>query len=161
MGGGAHRPVDADGKDVTGTVGSYDEPALVGEHTVLAPTFSDGEISVRPTEIDLDATLPHADGADVIDPAYRLVVLTTTVTNNGSEALLLTDEMTLDASTDLGYYVDVAAGLVPEPLTAAAEIPAGGEVELHSAFLVPEDEVDSLQILVQPYSADSVTFEAP
>lgn len=153
--------LDADGSDVTGSVGTYDSPAIVGEHTVVFSTFEEGEIAATPTSIDLDATLPNADGEHVIQDGYRLVVITTAYRNTRTIPVDLMTELSVGASTDEGYYLDVAEGLVPSPLATAEEVPANGEIEASCAFLVPEAQISSLRVELQPFTSDIVHFVAP
>lgn len=149
---------DSAGRELTDGTGGYDRPATVGEHTVSWTAWTDGALSVTPLEVDLAATAPGADGKDVIQDGYRLVLVTYQVRYDGPGQLAPAEELWLTGESDRTYFPDVAQGLVPDPMKAISPLAGGESAQFRSAFLVPEGEVDTFRLGVETFSGEILYF---
>lgn len=139
---------DAAGNPVTDGTGMFGQPAAVGEHTFTWPTPDGGTVSVRATEIDPDAAVPLAGGADVLQPGYQLVVMTADVTYEGDSSIRINEEVWARAETDVMSYAEVD-GLVPNPRSEGAALVDGQTLTITVAVVVPEDDLDTLQFSLE------------
>ncbi|MDN5819888.1 MAG: hypothetical protein L0H74_03140 [Brachybacterium sp.] len=149
---------DSAGREVADGTGGYDEPATVGEHTVSWTAWTEGTISVAALEVDLEATVPAAAGQDVVQDGYRLVLATYEVRYDGPGQLAPAEELWLTGESDLTYFPDVAEGLVSDPMKAIAPLQDGESVRFHSAFVVPEGEVDDFRLGVETFTGEILYF---
>ncbi|WP_394275986.1 hypothetical protein [Luteococcus sp.] len=140
--------LDASGNQVTDGTGMFGQPATVGEHTFTWPTLDGGTVSVRATDIDPDATVPLAEGVDVLQPGYQLVVMTADVTYEGDSSIRINEEVWVRGETDLMTYGEVN-GLVPNSLSEGAALVDGQTLTVNVAVVVPEDDLDTLQFSVE------------
>lgn len=141
--------LDSSGAEVADGTGLYDRPAEVGEHSFVWPSLDGGAITVRATDLDLDATLPRAEGVDVIQPDHRLVVITLQVAYEGEGSILVAEEVWASGETDLAFYPDAGAGLVVNPLADAGVLTDGQATTVTVAIILPEEEKDSLVFMVE------------
>lgn len=148
----------AEGTEVRDGTGSFEEPATVGEHTVSWPTWTDGTISVTVLEVDLEATLPGADGVDVAEDPYRLVAVTYEVRYEGPGQLAPVEELWLTGESDRAYYPDISEGLVPDPLSDIRPLGSGEGTEFRSVFVLPEQELESFRLGVETYSGRTLYY---
>lgn len=139
---------DAAGNEVTDGTGVYDQPAAVGEHSLSWSLTGGGAVHLRATDIDTDAALPHADVQDVIQPGYRLVVMTAEVSYEGGGSIQAAEAIWVTGETATTTYTEIS-GLVPDPLSEAGELTDGQTVVVTVAFLIPERDIDTLQVTVQ------------
>ncbi|ASK65694.1 hypothetical protein CFK39_07430 [Brachybacterium avium] len=151
---------DSTGREVTDGTGGYDDPATVGEHTVSWTAWTEGTLSVTALEVDLEATVPRADGRDVVQDGYRLVLATYEVRYDGPGQLAPAEELWLTGESDLTYFPDVADGLVADPMKAISPLQDGETARFHSAFVVPEGEVDDFRLGVETFSGEILYFAA-
>lgn len=149
---------DSAGREVTDGTGGYDRPATVGEHTVSWSAWTDGALSVTPLEVDTAATAPGADGKDVVQDGYRLVLVTYAVRYEGPGRLAPAEELWLTGESDRTYFPDIAEGLVPDPMTSISPLGSGESAQFRSAFLVPEKEVDTFRLGVETFSGELLYF---
>ncbi|WP_345075671.1 hypothetical protein [Brachybacterium paraconglomeratum] len=149
---------DSAGREMTDGTGGYDRPATLGEHTVSWTAWTDGTLSVTPLEVDLAATAPGADGKDVVQDGYRLVLVTYEVRYDGPGQLAPAEELWLTGESDRTYLPDVAEGLVPDPMTSISPLGGGESARFRSAFLVSEKEVDTFRLGVETFSGELVYF---
>lgn len=149
---------DAQGREVTDGTGGYDRPATVGEHTVAWPVWTGGTLSVTPLEVDLDATLPGANGEGAIQEGYRLVLVEYEVRYDGTGHLAPAEELWLTGESSRTYFPDVGEGLVPDPMKRITPLGDGSSARFHSAFVVPEAEVDSFRLGVETFSGEVLYF---
>ena len=149
---------DADGTELRDGTGAYEDPALIGEHTFSWRAWTDGTISVRGLEVDLDATLPGADGTDVVQDGYRLVAVTYEVSYDGPGQLAPVEELWLTGETDRAYVRDIAPGLVPDPMREVPPLEGGESAEFHSVFVVPEADLEGLRLGVETYSGEALYY---
>ena len=150
--------LDADGREVTDGTGGYDRPATVGEHTVAWSVWTGGTLSVTPLAVDLDATLPGASGEGAIQEGYRLVLVEYEVRYDGTGHLAPAEELWLTGESSRTYFPDVAEGLVPDPMKRITPLADGASARFHSAFVVPEAEVESFRLGVETFSGEVLYF---
>lgn len=151
--------------DSSGTVlddgtGDYDSPAAVGEHTFSWPTGEGGTADVSVTDVDTDATLPNAGGADVLEDGYQLVLVTAEVGYSGSGAFVPYGEMWASLEGDL-YVPDVGSGLVPDSLEKAAGLRDGESTTVSLVFIAEESQLDSARISFAINSGESLYYDIP
>lgn len=151
---------DSAGREVTDGTGGYDRPATVGEHTVSWTAWTDGALSITPLEVDLAATAPGADGKDVVQDGYRLVLVTYQARYDGPGQLAPAEELWLTGESDRTYFPDIAEGLVPDPMKSISPLGGGESAQFRSAFLVPEPEVDTFRLGVETFSGEILYFTA-
>lgn len=151
---------DAAGREVTDGTGGYDRPATVGEHTVSWTAWTDGTLGVAALDVDLAATLPAADGQDVIQEGYRLVLVTFEVRYDGPGQLAPAEELWLTGESDRTFFPDVAEGLVPDPMRLVGPLEGGETARFRSAFVVPDGETDSLRLTVETFTGEPLYFAA-
>jgi hypothetical protein len=149
---------DADGHEVDDGTGGYDDPATIGEHTVAWNVWTGGTLSVTPHAVDLDATLPAADGEDLLQDGYRLVLVEYEVRYDGTGHLAPAEELWLTGESDRTYFPDVGEGIVPDPMKRIAPLGDGQSASFHSAFLVPETEVETFRLGVETFSGEILYF---
>ena len=152
--------------DSSGTVlddgtGDYDSPAAVGEHTFSWPTGDGGTADVSVTDVDTDATLPNAGGADVLEDGYQLILVTADVSYSGPGAFVPYDEVWVDFESDFFYVADVGSGLVPDPLEKAAGLRDGESTTVSLAFIVEESRLDSALISLAHSDGESLYYDVP
>ena len=143
---------------MTAGTGGHPRPATVGEHTVSWSAWTDGALSVTPLELDTAATAPGADGKDVVQDGYRLVLVTYEVRYDGPGQLAPAEELWLTGESDRTYFPDIAEGLVPDPMTSISPLDSGESSRFRSAFLVPEKEVDTFRLGVETFSGELLYF---
>ena len=148
----------ADGTELRDGTGAYEDPAQIGEHTFSWRAWTDGTISVRGLEVDLDATLPGADGADVVQDGYRLVAVTYEVRYDGPGQLAPVEELWLTGETDRAYVRDIAPGLVPDPMREVPPLEGGESAEFHSVFVVPDADLEGFRLGVETYSGEPLYY---
>lgn len=149
---------DSAGREVTDGTGGYDRPATIGEHTVTWAAWTDGALSVTPLEVDLAATAPGADGKDVVQDGYRLILVTFAVRYDGPGQLAPVEELWLTGESDRTYFPDIAQGLVPDPMTSISPLGSGESAQFRSAYLVPEREVDTFRLGVETFTGEILYF---
>ena len=149
---------DSAGREVEDGTGGYDDPATIGEHTVSWTAWTDGTIAVTALDVDLDATVPGAGGQDVVQDGYRLVLATYEVRYDGPGRLAPAEELWLTGESDRTYFPDIAEGLVDDPMKAVGPLQDGGTARFRSAFLIPEQEVDTFHLGVETYSGEILYF---
>jgi hypothetical protein len=149
---------DADGHEVDDGTGGYDDPATIGEHTVAWNVWTGGTLSVTPHAVDLDATLPAAGGEDLLQDGYRLVLVEYEVRYDGTGHLAPAEELWLTGESDRTYFPDVGEGIVPDPMKRIAPLGDGQSASFHSAFLVPETEVETFRLGVETFSGEILYF---
>lgn len=149
---------DAGGREVGDGTGGYDQPATIGEHTVSWATWTDGTLAVTAQEVDLAATAPGADGQDIAQDGYRLVLATYEVRYDGPGRLAPAEELWLTGESDRTYFPDIAEGLVPDPMKRISPLGSGESQTFHSAFLVPETEIDSFRLGVETFNGEILYF---
>lgn len=149
---------DSAGREVGDGTGGYDQPATIGEHTVSWATWTDGTLAVTAQEVDLAATAPGADGQDIAQDGYRLVLATYEVRYDGPGQLAPAEELWLTGESDRTYFPDIAEGLVPDPMKRISPLGSGESEIFHSAFLVPEAEIDSFRLGVETFSGEILYF---
>ena len=152
---------DSSGREVEDGTGGYDDPATIGEHTVSWTAWTDGTIAVTALEVDLDATVPEADGQDVVQDGYRLVLATYEVRYDGPGQLAPAEELWLTGESDLTYFPDIAEGLVSDPMKRIGPLQDGESARFRSAFLVPEQEIDTFHLGVETFSGEILYFATP
>lgn len=150
--------LDAQGREVTDGTGGYDQPATVGEHTVAWSVWTGGTLSVTPQAVDLDATLPGASGEGAIQEGYRLVLVEYEVRYDGTGHLAPAEELWLTGESSRTYFPDVGEGLVPDPMKRITPLADGASARFHSAFVVPEAEVESFRLGVETFSGEVLYF---
>jgi hypothetical protein len=151
---------DSAGREVTDGTGRYEEPATVGEHTVSWRAWTDGTLGVSALEVDLAATLPGAEGQDVVQDGYRLVLVTYEVRYDGPGQLAPAEELWLTGESDRTYFPDIAQGMVPAPMKQVGPLGDGEAARFQSAFLVPESEIDSFRLGVETFTGETLYFAA-
>lgn len=149
---------DSSGREVTDGTGGYDRPATIGEHTLSWTAWTDGTVSVSALEVDLDATVPAAAGEDVVQDGYRLVQVTYEVRYEGPGQLAPAEELWLTGESDRTYFPDIAEGLLPAPMRGVGPLQDGEAAQFHSAFLVPEAEVDGFRLGVETFTGEIMYF---
>lgn len=149
---------DSAGRKVTDGTGGYDDPATIGEHTVSWTTWTDGTLAVTAREVDLAATAPGADGQDIVQDGYRLVLATYEVHYDGPGQLAPAEELWLTGESDRTYFPDIGEGLVSDPMKRISPLASGESATFHSAFLVPESEIDSFRLGVETFSGEILYF---
>jgi hypothetical protein len=149
---------DSEGSEVTDGTGGYDLPAVVGEHTVAWSVWTGGTLSVTPRSVDLDADLPGGAGADAIQDGYRLILVEHEVRYDGTGHLAPAEELWLTGESDRTYFPDVAGGLVPDPMKRIPPLGDGESTRFHSAFLVPEAEVESFRLGLETFNGEVLYF---
>ena len=152
---------DSAGREVTDGTGGYEDPATVGEHTVSWTVWTDGTIGVTALEVDVAATVPGADGQDVVQDGYRLVLATYEVHYDGPGQLAPAEELWLTGESDRTYFPDIAEGLVEDPMKHIGPLQDGETARFRSAFLVPEEEVDTFHLGVETFSGEILYFATP
>lgn len=152
---------DSDGTAVTDGTGGYDDPATIGEHTVGWPVWTGGTLSVTPLSVDLDATVPGAGEADVVQDGYRLVIVRYEARYDGPAQLAPAEELWLTGESDRTYFPDVGEGMVPDPMRTVPPLRGGGTARFESAFLVPDAEIDTFRLGLETFNGDVVYFETP
>lgn len=152
---------DSEGREVTDGTGGYDDPATVGEHTLSWRAWTEGTVSVAALEVDLDAEVPSAPDAHVVQDGYRLVLVTYEVSYDGPGQLAPAEELWLTGESDRTYFPDVAEGLVPTPMRKISPLQDGESATFHSAFLVPETEVESFRLGVETFTGEILYFATP
>lgn len=150
---------DAEGDEVGGGIGSFDRPATVGEHTVGWTVWTGGDLEVTALSVDLDGEIPGA--GDVLQDGYRLVVVEYEARYLGGGQLAPAEELWLTGESDRTYFGDVAEGLLPDPMVQVAPLSDGETARFHSAFLVPETELDSFRLGVETFSGAVLYLKAP
>ena len=150
---------DAEGNEVGGGIGSFDRPATVGEHAVGWEVWTGGDLEVTALSVDFDGEIP--DAGDVIQDGYRLVVVEYEARYRGGGQLAPAEELWLTGESDRTYFIDVAEGLLPDPMIQVAPLADGETARFHSAFLVPEAELDSFRLGVETYSGAILYLEVP
>lgn len=149
---------DSSGREVTDGTGRYDDPAVVGEHTVSWEIWTGGTLDVTPLEVDLDASVPRAQGQDVLQDGFRLVLVTYEAAYDGPGRFAPVEELWLTGETDLTYFPDVGEGLVPDPMRGVEPLAAGESARFRSAFLVPEGELDSFRLALETFTGETLYF---
>jgi len=149
---------DAEGREVTDGTGGYDAPATIGEHTVAWTVWTGGTLSVTPYAVDLDATVPAAGEQDVVQDGYRLVLVDYEVRYDGTGHLAPAEELWLTGESDRTYFPDIGEGLVPDPMKRITPLADGQTARFHSAFLVPESEIDTFLLGVETFSGEVLYF---
>lgn len=149
---------DGDGQEVTDGTGGYDDPATIGEHTVTWNVWTGGTLSVTPHAVDLDATPPAASGKDMLQDGYRLVLVEYEVRYDGTGRLAPAEELWLTGESDRTYFPDIGEGIVPDPMKRITPLASGQSARFHSAFLVPESEVDTFRLGVETFSGEILYF---
>lgn len=152
---------DSAGREVTDGTGGYADPATVGEHTVSWTAWTDGAIGVTALEVDLAATAPGADGQDVVQDGYRLVLATYEVRYDGPGQLAPAEELWLTGESDRTYFPDIAEGLVDDPMKHIDPLQGGETARFRSAFLVPEAEIETFHLGVETFSGEILYFATP
>ncbi|GAA1489726.1 hypothetical protein GCM10009626_24720 [Brachybacterium sacelli] len=149
---------DAAGTELSDGTGRYEDPARIGEHTFSWRAWTDGRLSVRGLEVDRDATLPGADGADVVEEGYRLLTVTYEVRYEGSGQLAPAEELWLTGESDRAYYQDISQGLVPDPMRDVPPLGSGESAEFRSVFVVPETDLEGFRLGVETYSGEPLYY---
>lgn len=149
---------DSAGREVTDGTGRYDDPASIGEHTVSWTAWTEGTIGVTALEADLDATAPGADGQDIVQDGYRLVLATYEVHYDGPGQLAPAEELWLTGESDRTYFPDIAEGLVPEPMKRIDPLRGGETARFRSVFLVPESEIETFRLGVETFTGEILYF---
>lgn len=149
---------DEDGRELSDGTGSYDRPATLGEHTVSWTTWTGGTLAVTALEVDLDATAPGAEGRDVVQDGYRLVLATYEVLYDGPGQLTPAEELWLTGESDRTYFPDVGEGLVPDPMKQVGPLASSRSATFHAAFVVPTDEIDTFRLGVETFSGEILYF---
>ncbi|MGP9536452.1 hypothetical protein ACT3SP_00470 [Brachybacterium sp. AOP43-C2-M15] len=149
---------DSRDREVTDGTGSYEKPATIGEHTVSWPAWTDGTLAVTALEVDLDAAVPAAGGRDVLQDGYRLVAVTYEVRYEGPGQMAPAEELWLTGESDRTYFPDVGEGLLEDPMKRIGPLGSGESARFHSAFLVPEGEIDSFRLGVETFSGEILYF---
>ncbi|MFC7457476.1 hypothetical protein ACFQS2_09780 [Brachybacterium sp. GCM10030267] len=150
---------DSAGRPVTDGTGGFDDPATVGEHTVSWSTWSDGTISVTPTDVDTEATLPGAAGEDVVEDGFRMVMVTFEVRYDGPGRLAPVEELWLTGESERSYYQDAAEGLVPDPMEAIEPLGDGESATFRSIYILPEPEVAGFRLGVETFNGEVLYFD--
>lgn len=152
---------DSRGREVGDGTGRYEQPATIGEHTVSWPAWTDGTLSVTALAVDLEAEVPRAAGRDVVQDGYRLVMVDYEVRYEGAGRLAPAEELWLTGESDRTYFPDVGEGLVEDPMKRVGPLGSGETARFHSAFLVPESEIDSFRLGVETFSGEILYFGTP
>ncbi|NMA78705.1 MAG: hypothetical protein GX960_15865 [Actinomycetales bacterium] len=134
------------------------EPATLGEHTVSWTTWTGGTLAVTALEVDLEATAPGAEGRDVVQDGYRLVLATYEVLYDGPGQLTPAEELWLTGESDRTYFPDVGEGLVPDPMKQVGPLASSRSATFHAAFVVPTDEIDTFRLGVETFSGEILYF---
>lgn len=150
---------DAQGEEVGDGIGSYDRPATVGEHTLTWQVWTGGDLEVTALAVDPAGELPDA-GGDVLQEGYRLVVVEYEVRYRGGGQLAPAEELWLTGESDRTYFPDVAEGLLPDPMVQVPPLADGETARFHSAFLVPENELDTFRLGVETFSGQVLYLAA-
>ncbi len=159
-------PVQSTVTDSSGTVvddgtGAYDRPAVAGEHTFSSPTWDGGTADVSVTDVDTDATLPNASGADVLEDGYQLLLVTADVSYSGPGAFIPYDEVWVNVETDRHYVSDVGSGLVPDSLQGVGALRDGESATVSLAFVVDESQLDSALISIGTGDGEVLYYDVP
>ncbi|MGY5765197.1 hypothetical protein ACXET9_08350 [Brachybacterium sp. DNPG3] len=150
---------DSDGQEVADGTGFYDRPATVGEHAFSWDVWEGGTVTVRAAEVDTDATLPGAQGADVLQEGYSLVVVTLDVEYAGTGSLAPSEELWITGATVWRDYPEAGGGLVPDPL-ATSEVLTGGEsTTVRVAFVVLDEDREGMMLSVGSMSGDTLFYD--
>ena len=149
---------DQSGREISDGTGGFEQPAAPGEHTLSWSTWTDGTISVTALEVDLDATAPAAQEETLLQDGYRLVLVEYEVRYDGTGHLAPAEELWLTGESDRTYFPDVGEGIVPDPMKRIAPLGDGQSASFHSAFLVPETEVETFRLGVETFSGEILYF---
>ncbi|MGP4975535.1 hypothetical protein [Brachybacterium tyrofermentans] len=149
---------DTQGEELEDGTGGFDDPAVIGEHTLSWTTWTAGTISVSALDADLDAGLPGAQGADVVEDGYRLIEVTYEVRYEGSGQLAPVEELWISGESHRAYYQDIAQGLLPDPMEEVRPLGDGQSAEFRSLLLVPDGELDGLRLGVETYNGEILYF---
>ncbi|MGO2312696.1 hypothetical protein ACTXKH_05000 [Brachybacterium tyrofermentans] len=149
---------DAQGEELADGTGGFDDPAVIGEHTLSWTTWTAGTISVSALAVDLDAGLPGAQGADVVEDGYRLIEVTYQVAYEGPGQLAPVEELWISGESHRAYYQDIAHGLLPDPMEEVRPLSGGQSAEFRSLLLVPDGEMEGLRLGVETYNGEILYF---
>ncbi|HEX7352628.1 hypothetical protein [Brachybacterium sp.] len=149
---------DSSGRELTDGTGGDEKPAVIGEHTVSWTAWTDGTISVTAHAVDLAATVPGAGGEDVVQDGYRLVLVDYEVRYDGPGQLAPAEELWLTGESARTYFPDIGEGMVPDPMKRIGPLQGGESERFHSAFLVPEAEIDTFLLGVETFSGEILYF---
>lgn len=150
---------DDQGEELSDGTGGFDDPAVVGEHTLSWTTWTGGTISVSALAVDLDASLPGARGTTVVEDGYRLVEVAYQVVYDGPGQLAPVEELWISGESHRAYYQDIAQGLLPDPMQEVRPLGSGQSAEFHSLLLLPDDELDGLRLGVETYNGEILYFD--
>jgi len=149
---------DSSGRELTDGTGAEEKPAAIGEHTVSWTAWTDGTISVTAHAVDLDAMVPGAGGEDVVQDGYRLVLVDYEVRYEGPGQLAPAEELWLTGESARTYFPDIGEGMVPDPMKRIDPLQSGESERFHSAFLVPEGEIDTFLLGVETFNGEILYF---
>lgn len=77
---------------------------------------------------------------------------------DGPGRLAPAEELWLTGESDRTYFPDIAEGLVPDPMKRISPLGSGESQTFHSAFLVPETEIDSFRLGVETFNGEILYF---
>ena len=145
------RVTDASGAVVT-DVGTYDRPAVLGEHTLSWPTVSGGIVEVTVTEVDWEA-----DAAVAADPSnppagpdMEYVLATIDVSYTGPGGLVPAEDLYICLeSVSWGTCSDGIDVTTAAPLRGIGALTDGDEATATVALELAEGERDSALISVE------------
>lgn len=149
---------DSQGEELDDGTGGFDDPAVVGEHTLSWTTWTAGTISVSALAVDLDSSLPRARDADVVEDGYRLIEVTYLVAYEGPGQLAPVEELWISGESHRAFYQDIAEGLLPKPMQGVRPLSGGQSAEFHSLLLIPDGDLDGLRLGVETYSGETLYF---